>query len=327
MHSSIQPSLRKPPLNLFFHIYTANFIILITSLFQHLASHSLFLQPMLKTAASIFIALTFSFCAIAQNEAIVQEGELGISFGGAHYFGDINNRSAIDKPSPAVGVYFKKQFGQYIAVRVSGHYAKVGYADEYSNVEFQQRRNLNFSSQIWEMAVQGDFNFFNFIPGDPYYKFTPYVTLGVGSMNYDPYTFLEGKKYFLRKLGTEGQGSALFPERKAYRNQAFCFPLGMGIKYNLGKNINLSFEVTYRFTSTDYLDDVSSSYAGITAFPPLGNGNPSPAFLLQDRSYETGSRIGEIGRQRGFSEQKDQYVIAEIGISISFSSYKCANPK
>jgi hypothetical protein len=101
----------------------------------------------------------------------------------------------------------------------------------------------------------------------------------------------------------------------------------MGIKYNLGKNINLSFEVTYRFTSTDYLDDVSSSYAGITAFPPLGNGNPSPAFLLQDRSYETGSRIGEIGRQRGFSEQKDQYVIAEIGISISFSSYKCANPK
>lgn len=282
---------------------------------------------MFKKLISLFILLAFCFSAIAQNEAVTQEGELGISVGGAHYFGDINNRSAIDRPSPAFGVFFKKQFGKYIAVRISGHYAEVGYADEYSSIEFQQRRNLNFSSQIWEMAVQGDFNFFNFIPGDPAYRFTPYVTLGVGSMNYDPYTFLDGKKYFLRKLGTEGQGAAIYPDRKPYSNQAFCFPLGMGIKYNLGKNINLSFEITHRFTSTDYLDDVSSSYAGATVFPALPNGNPSPAFLLQDRSYETGSPIGEAGRQRGFSEQKDQYIFAEIGISISFSSYKCANPK
>ena len=275
---------------------------------------------------SLFI-LTFKAPAVAQREAVVQEGELGISFGAAHYFGDINNRSAIDKPNPVVGVYFKKQFGKYVAVRVSGHYAEVGYSDTYSNIAFQRRRNLDFNSQIWEMAVQGDFNFFNFIPGDPAYKFTPYVTMGVGSINFDPYTYLNGQKYFLRNLGTEGQGSALYPERKPYRNQAFCFPLGMGIKYNLGKNINLSFEITHRFTSTDYLDDVSSSYAGTAAFPLLPNGNISPAFLLQDRSYETGIPIGQAGKQRGFSEQKDQYIFAEIGISISFSSYKCANPK
>ena len=282
---------------------------------------------MLKIIASLFILLALHYNVVAQNEAIVQEGELGISFGAAHYFGDINNRSAIDKPRPVLGVYFKKQFGKYVALRISGHYAEVGYSDKYSNIEFQQRRNLDFSSQIWEMAVQGDFNFFNFVPGDPAYKFTPYITIGVGTINYDPYTYLGGQKYFLRKLGTEGQGSDLYPERKPYSNQAFCFPFGMGIKYNLGKNINLSFEITHRFTSTDYLDDVSISYAGVSAFPTLSNGAVSPAFLLQDRSYETGTPIGLAGRQRGFSEQKDQYIFAEFGISISFSSYKCANPR
>jgi hypothetical protein len=40
-------------------------------------------------------------------------------------------------------------------------------------------------------------------------------------------------------------------------------------------------------TNTDYLDDVSGLYAP-DAFPPLPDGSPSPAFLLQDRSYETG---------------------------------------
>lgn len=282
---------------------------------------------MLKSIVSIIFLFSLSNIVLGQREAVVQEGELGISVGAAHYFGDINNRSAVDRPRPALGVFFKKQFGKYVAVRVSGHYAELGYSDKFSNIEFQQRRNLDFSSQLWEMAVQGDFNFFNFVPGDPAYKFTPYVTIGVGTINFDPYTYLDGQKYFLRKLGTEGQGSDLYPDRKPYRTQAFCFPLGMGMKYNMGKNVNLFVEVSHRFTSTDYLDDVSTTYAGVAAFPNLPNGSVSPAFLLQDRSYETGLPIGQAGRQRGFSEQKDQYIFAEIGISVSFSSYKCANPR
>jgi hypothetical protein len=45
--------------------------------------------------------------------------------------------------------------------------------------------------------------------------------------------------------------------------------------------------------------------------------------LLQDRSYETGPVIGIKGRQRGNSQQKDNYVIAQIGVSFNLSSYRC----
>lgn len=276
---------------------------------------------------SLIITLLISASAFAQNEAVVQEGEIGISAGAAHYFGDLNNLSAINRPGPSFGIYFRKQFGNYVALRFAGHYAEVGYADNLSSVEVQRRRNLDFKSTIWEISAQGDFNFFEFIPGSPYYFFTPYITFGVGTFGFDPYTFLNNQKYYLRKLGTEGQGSPLYPDKKFYRTQAFSFPLGMGIKYNIWHNVNLGFEITHRYTTTDYLDDVSGTYAGTAAFPQKTPGVNTPAYYLQDRSYETGTPIGIAGKQRGFSEQKDQYIFAEMTISISFSSYKCANPK
>jgi hypothetical protein len=228
-----------------------------------------------------------------------------------------------------VGGFFRKQFGGYVGVRIGAHFAQLGYSDIYTDIEYQKRRNLSFNTNIFELALQGDFNFFRFEPGNPNYAFTPYVTLGIGMFSYDPYAYLDGQKHFLRPLGTEGQGSSLYPERQPYNNVAFCFPIGMGIKYNLRNNINVSFEISHRFTGTDYLDDVSTTYAGPDAFPLQPNGQPSVAFLLQDRSYETGAPIGEAGRQRGFSGQRDQYIFAEVGLSFAITSYRCptANPR
>jgi hypothetical protein len=206
----------------------------------------------------------------------------------------------------------------------------LGYSDIYSKNEFQKRRNLSFNSNIFELALQGDFNFFKFIPDDPYHCFTPYVTLGAGIFSYDPYAYYHGTKVFLRPLGTEGQGSAAYPDRKPYGSMAFCIPLGVGVKYALTNKINVGFEVVHRFTTTDYLDDVSTTFVDPATFPPLPDGSPSMATLLNDRSYETGEKIGfvnGVARQRGFPKQKDQYVMAEFTISFNITSYRCPTAK
>lgn len=272
----------------------------------------------MKLFILLFMTLVADF-ANAQRYEYVQKGEFGITAGAAHYFGDINTRAAINRPKPALGAFFRKQFGNYVGVRLSAHYAQLGYSDTYSKNDYQKTRNLSFNTNIWEIAVQGDFNFFKFIPGDPYYLFTPYVTLGVGVFTYDPYAYLNGKKEFLRPLGTEGQAIA-YNGRKQYGTLAVCIPLGVGIKYNISDKMNLSFEVAHRFTTTDYLDDVSTTYVGANKFAPL-----SSAALLQDRSYELDPNaiIGIEGRQRGTSKQRDQYIIAEIGLAINISSYRC----
>jgi hypothetical protein len=264
----------------------------------------------------------------AQYESIVQEGEFGLSAGVAHYFGDLNTNARINRPKLALGAFFRKQFGNYIALRVGAHFAQLGYSDIYNkDNEYQQRRNLSFNSNIWELAVQGDFNFFKFVPGDPYNRFTPYVTLGIGAFSYDPYAYYQGQKVFLRPLGTEGQGSAAYPDRKPYGTMALCFPFGVGVKYNWNDRTNIGFEIVYRWTNTDYLDDVSKTYVGADKFLPLPDGSPSLGYLLQDRSYETGDVIGIEGRQRGYPNQKDAYVMAEITVSFNLTSYRCPTAK
>ena len=108
---------------------------------------------------------------------------------------------------------------------------------------------------------------------------------------------------------------------------AICFPIGVGVKYALNDRINVGFEIVHRFTSTDYLDDVSKTYVGSDKFPPLPDGSTSVAGLMQDRSYETGELIGVEGRQRGYSKQKDQYVMAELTLSFNLTSYRCPTAK
>lgn len=260
----------------------------------------------------------------AQYENVVQQGEFGVALGAGHYFGDLNTNMKLNRPKLALGVFFRKQFGNYIGLRVGAQYARVGYSDKYNtDNEFQQRRNLSFNSNIFELTLQGDFNFFQFIPDDPYQRFTPYVTLGVGVFSYDPFAYLDNQKVFLRPLGTEGQGTAAYADRKPYNTMAFCMPFGVGVKYALNNRMNVGFEIVHRFSNTDYLDDVSKTFVGADKFPALPDGSPSVAQRLQDRSYETGDIIGIEGRQRGFPKQRDQYTVASVILSFNLTSYKC----
>jgi hypothetical protein len=263
---------------------------------------------------------------LAQYQSTVQEGEFGISAGAAHYFGDLNTRAGLNRPKPAVGLFFRKQFGNYTALRVAAHFAQLGYSDVYNSNEFQKRRNLSFNTNIWELTLQGDFNFFKFLPGDPDYRFTPYITLGAGIFSYDPYAYYKDQKIFLRPLGTEGQGYAAYPDRKPYGTMALCIPFGVGFKYNINNRMNVGFEIVHRFTNTDYMDDVSTTFVDPAIFPKLPDGTSSIAELLQDRSYETGEPIGFVNgtaRQRGYPKQKDQYIMAEVSVSFNLTSYRC----
>lgn len=273
-----------------------------------------------KIVLLALIAITTVHVRAQYTDSYVQEGEVGGAIGLAHYFGDLNTNAALNRPKFSGGVFFRKQLNNYIALKLAGNYALVGYSDIYSKNAVQKRRNLSFNSNIWEIALSGEFNFFRFMPGVEGYNYTPYVSLGLGMFSYDPYTYLNGTKYYLRAIGTEGQGSSAYPNRKPYGSTALCIPLAVGFKYAVTPAVNLFAELGYRFTTTDYLDDVSTTYA------PDAFVTGSVPYLLQDRSYETGTPIGIKGRQRGNSSQKDAYVIFQVGFSFNLSSYRCPKP-
>src|SRR5690606_15533698 len=70
-----------------------------------------------------------------------------------------------------------------------------------------------------------------------------------------------GTKIFLRDLGTEGQGLPQYPDKKMYNLVQIAVPFGGGIRLRLSDNVHISYEIGLRKLFTDYIDDVSTTYA------------------------------------------------------------------
>src|ERR1051326_891547 len=102
-------------------------------------------------AVIVFLAPFKSFA----QDAIVQEGEFGIGLGAAHYFGDLNTRAHLNRPKPAMTIFFRKNFSNYISARIGASYARLGYSDKYNtHNEYMYRRNLSFNTNVWELTLQ-----------------------------------------------------------------------------------------------------------------------------------------------------------------------------
>lgn len=250
-------------------------------------------------------------------------GELGVEAGVAHYFGDLNTRSSFRAIKPTAGIFYRYFFTRYFGASAHLQFAQLGFSDYYNPPGFSHTRNLSFNTQVWDLSLQGDVNFLRFEPGSVSYRFTPYFTLGIGALHFNPYAYYGDHKYYLQPLGTEGQGSPAYPDRKPYPLWTVEVPVGGGIKYNLNASWNIAVSATYYYLGTDYLDDVSGTYAGPDAFLPGPDGKQSVVSVLQDRSGVYGTPIGEKGRQRGYSRDRDQFIRIEFSISYLLDSYHC----
>ncbi len=267
-----------------------------------------------------------SFLALHSHAQIdYRSSEYGFSIGGANYFGDLNQDYGFNYFRQSGGVFYKLNFSKYIALRFAANYAHVGYNDSYSDNFYQQQRNLSFKTDIYEASVMADFHFFKYDLGDFENRFTPYICLGIGAFHYDPYAEIEGVKVDLRPLGTEGQIYEKYADRR-YKSVAVSFPIGAGFKFWMSRGLTFGFEIINRLSTTDYLDDVSTTYVGASLFPDAGGSTPyqNYALQLQDRSPEvTTTAIGIEGRQRGISSTRDQFLTAQVYISFRLPTYRC----
>ncbi len=258
------------------------------------------------------------FCSNGQTYFTTTE--YGLSVGASQYFGDLNEHYGFNTLSPAYGAFIRKHLNAYISVKICGAASSLSYDDKYNTNPFEKQRNLNFGTDLYEGTLQAEFNFFKFVTGNDDYRFTPYLTGGIGAFYYNPYTTYRGVKYYLKDIGTEGQNNGY--ENRKYSNFAMCFPVGAGIKYWMRAGLNLSLEIADRFTTTDYIDDVSTTYVDMTS---ADSKNISPITkALADRSQEQGGvALGRPGKQRGNNSSFDQYLTATFSVSWHFTTYRC----
>lgn len=245
--------------------------------------------------------------------SVYSQSRLHISvFGGtSNYQGDLQpKRFSISQSKFSFGGGLRYDLNNRFALRGELRYGQLQAADSL-NPPSLRGRNLSFQSRLYEASLLAEYSFGDILER----KMVPYVFGGLAAFHFSPYTYLDGRKVFLQPLGTEGQGLAAYPEKKKYKLNQLSIPAGAGIRFAVNENVDLSFEIGYRLTFTDYLDDVSGSYADENLLR-AGNGQLAVDVSYRSDELKDGNPVYPAeGTKRG-GNFKDSYYFT--GITAAF---------
>lgn len=264
-----------------------------------------------------------------------QEGrwEFGGGTGSANYLGEIGGtyepRGFIadlqwSKTRPGFTGFVRYNFTDRLAFSAGLAHGWIEGADSLSLIETRFTRNLSFRNQIFEVYSRFEVDFFDWDVikrgGRFRLNFSPFGYLGVSTFYHNPKAYYQGQWVSLRPLQTEGF---------SYSNFAFALPVGFGMHMMVGRHHKFTFEVGWRKTFTDYLDDVSSYYLAPGEF------SDPTARALADRSYEVNPDDERfLGTQyfseatakspqspgiRGNPETMDSYIMSFLSYSFVLS--------
>jgi hypothetical protein len=251
--------------------------------------------------------------------SLAQSREMGLVVGAMNYKGDLNDQMYSERNNlPAIGMFYRRSYSNHWAFKSGLSYGHIAADDAEAEDAYSKNRNLNFRSPILELTGQIEFNFFPYQTANPSSnKATPFLLFGVNVFRFNPKGLYDGDYVALQPLGTEGQGTEQFPNKKRYSRTSAAIVFGGGMKFRIGRRFGCTIETAVRRTYTDYLDDVSTVYADPKA---IRKEYGKVAEELSDPSFEQADG-GNIGRQRGDTAQRDWFVFTGIQISYTLSKY------
>ncbi|MDC0189359.1 DUF6089 family protein [Flavobacteriales bacterium] len=239
-----------------------------------------------------------------------QTNELGMFIGGSLFHGDIGYQNAelsLLKSKKSIGLEFKRNLNYHFGVKISVINGEI-YADSKHNPNiFREQQNLKFRSKITEIGILFELNFRPYLSRDDEYNSTPFVFTGLTNFYFNPQSKNNGNWYNLRPLKTEGQGSDAYPTRDLYRLNGLSIPVGIGYKFNAYKVLTIAFNIGWRITFIDYIDDVSTTYVDDAILNSLGQDLSNPS----NHQFTTGF-------QRGDPYDNDKYGFFGVSVLYSF---------
>lgn len=296
----------------------------------------------------------------AQFSYIEPEGfSIGMNFGMTDLWGDVGTKSILDhytnpgyfdQPSFTGGMYGRYTMHPAAVVRFGINYG-VLYADDGWNKDlayqakfieedaFQRYlRNQTVKTNVWEGNLMLELNVFRFNLKNnkrlAWKHISPYLLMGVGYFHYNAKNYLEdpsgqyaSKWVSIYDLNLEGDGWFGTNNRETRESRwGMQIPLGVGVKWDIGKRLNIGVEYLYRYTFKDQIDGVSGKYIN----PALFEQNLSTQQAIQANAlYDKSSYINPVikhaeGEMRGNPEVNDSY--SSFAISIYWKLKKKRKP-
>jgi len=211
------------------------------------------------------------------------------------------------------GGFARYKFRSKLSLKASVDYLRLEGDDALSTNPGRRYRNFNFRNDIADMGLTAEYFFFeNNDIGNTYrYRngFRAYIFAGVGGFYSNPKTLYRDEWVALRPYATEGV---------QYKSFVATIPMGIGFYFTLNKKQRIGFEVNYRKTFTDYLDDISTSY-------PSDPGNDyERGLILRTRELDQATKDEDPaamaahtwGAKRGGDQYKDAFLT--VGFTYSY---------
>lgn len=240
------------------------------------------------------MAVAQSFYAIRRERTIIGSIGTGVS----SYYGDLKEEERSIDPKPTLNVGLQYFFTPRISVRAELTWFQLTGDDSEAKNISRINRNLSFTANNFELSATGAINL---MPnGARFYQravLNTYVFGGVGLLYSNPKAELDGKKYALQPLQTEGVSYSRFQP---------VLPYGFGVRVMINPFFNIAVEGSHRVTFTDYLDDVS------TVHPDKSGWTDPVRIALSDRRPELGLSPYEAGSRRGNPDNNDSYFLLTV---------------
>lgn len=259
-----------------------------------------------------FTLATLLMAGAAQTQTSAQYAlDYGFAIGTANYLGDIGGDNLTRQDFAADLHYGQTKLSTHVFARyrVSSMFAvraQLGtvYLEDYDNLSTnaaRRTRNAHFRNYVNELSLRGEINLFSQPMITRYTsKFrvgvNTYATLGVTGFVHNPqaqldrdaaeYHYAQGnistnpsllnydRWYDLRDVGTE---------KLTYGGASLGFPLGLGASFMVNYKLRVGIEFVWNLTLTDYLDDVSFTWADPEGLDDIGLilSNPSSAVVAE----------------------------------------------
>ncbi|CAM3449095.1 outer membrane beta-barrel protein [Pontibacter korlensis] len=204
------------------------------------------------------LAQQYRYKANSKSSLVLERGWVILVGGGvAAVRSDICGSWGCNDFGPNVSVGGLYKFSPYFGVSGTIDYVKLGAVEKNPEAPL----NVAFESEVIEVAASAVINLMDSYAGSGNYRAkrkrfaVPYFRIGLGAVYYTPTSFP-------RDRSLDDSQVTYDPERN-YPAIAAVLPVGGGIRFYINDEFSIAPELSYRVTSTDYLDNIG---------PVLANG-------------------------------------------------------
>lgn len=255
---------------------------------------------MTTSIKSSLLIFAFTFFSISNSYA---QFESGFFIGAMQYEGDIGGRfpfnrlSQLHNPTSKPALSLGMELGYYVTpfmrLRSNMHIGTIYGSDkklepllknlnrfplnDQKKIERNYNRGNEYKSPINELGLGIEIFPLAILNNSLYSsaKIQPYFTLGIGIFTFNPKGIYIGKDSVvnwveLHPLRTEGQGII----KEKYDLYSTNLAIGLGFRMAINSQISLVYELYFRRTETDYLDDASWKYIDLSLYDSYFSSDP-----------------------------------------------------